>query len=130
MSKALGKFRFLGLMATGALFMASTATAAPGYATSDLNLRAGPGPQYTRIATIPAGTIVEIDDCTSWCTAKYQGYFGWVSAKYIVFGLPDTSGSSARFRFRTPRPDLHRGGWCPGPGMGAPCIDPFWNNGQ
>lgn len=69
-----------------ALAAPAAASAATGHTTGSVNLRAGPGTQYGRIAVIPAGARVEVFGCSSWCTVSYQGYRGWVSAKYIATG--------------------------------------------
>ncbi len=62
------------------------ATAAPGVAKGSVNLRAGPGTNYVRIATIPAGARVNILRCGRWCELVYAGRKGWASASYIARG--------------------------------------------
>jgi uncharacterized protein YraI len=60
----------------------------PGYVTSNLNLRAGPGVDYPVVETIPAGEPVDIEGCTSqfgWCSLNYRGEYGWASANYLRF---------------------------------------------
>jgi len=76
------------LYAAGALaaslVWSGTALAVPGEATGDVNMRTGPGTQYQRIATIPAGAPVEVLGCPSWCQVVYAGRQGWVSSNYVA----------------------------------------------
>ena len=75
-------------------FLAITlgATAAPGIAKGSVNLRAGPGINYARIATIPAGAPVSILRCGQWCELVYAGRKGWASASYIARGAVPRGG--------------------------------------
>lgn len=64
------------------------AAAADGYVTADVNLRAGPDPEYPRIVTLRVGTPVSIQGCVdgySWCDVVAAGYRGWVAADYVEF---------------------------------------------
>jgi len=66
--------------------LAAPALAAPGFATGDVNLRAGPGTSYPRVVTVPRGAAVEILGCLqgySWCDVGFNGVRGWVSANYL-----------------------------------------------
>jgi hypothetical protein len=46
-------------------------------------LRAGPGSTFSEIAHMPAGTKVEVTDCTGgWCQVEFNGITGFV-------GIPD-----------------------------------------
>ena len=64
----------------------SSALAAPGVAKGSVNLRTGPGTNYARIATIPAGARVNVLRCPRWCEVVYAGRKGWASAAYIARG--------------------------------------------
>ena len=77
------------------------ANAATAFATGDVNLRTGPGTQYSKIVVVPAGARLQVYGCTSWCSANYLGYRGWVSAKYIALG-----GYRAPVRLFRPSPPL------------------------
>src|SRR5690606_2497525 len=62
------------------------AEAANGYATGNVNLRAGPSTDYPVVVTIAAGAPVNIYGCLSgysWCDVGYAGTRGWVSASYL-----------------------------------------------
>lgn len=83
-----------------AVGLAGFAAAAPGAAKGNVNLRTGPGTNYARIATIPAGAPVNVLRCGRWCEVVYGGRKGWASAAYIARGgaprggyvvLPDQS---------------------------------------
>ncbi|WGD31589.1 SH3 domain-containing protein [Ancylobacter sp. WKF20] len=73
------------LMVAAGLLMAGTvaASARPAVATTDLNIRSGPGTRYAVIGSLPAGTQVNTGGCAgSWC--RVGG--GFVSASYLAFG--------------------------------------------
>ena len=62
----------------------SGGVAAAASATTDLNLRSGPGPDYQSIAVIPAGAPVDVLGCSgSWCQVSYAGRAGFASANYL-----------------------------------------------
>jgi uncharacterized protein YraI len=65
----------------------STASASsPGYVTTNLNLRAGPGTQFPAVAVFPAGSRVNVIGCTrgfSWCDVSARGIRGWVSGAFL-----------------------------------------------
>ena len=64
------------------------AHAADGYVTGNVNLRAGPDGQYPLIFTIPAGSAVSVQGCTSgweWCDVIVRGNRGWVDGYYIQY---------------------------------------------
>ncbi|PWJ82243.1 SH3 domain-containing protein [Pseudaminobacter salicylatoxidans] len=80
---------FLPIAAVGALF-ALTGTALADTAVSavtDLNVRAGPGPQYPIIGLLAAGQRATLNGClenSKWCTiAEAQGQ-GWVYSDYVT----------------------------------------------
>ncbi|MHB0677978.1 SH3 domain-containing protein, partial [Roseomonas mucosa] len=78
----------LGLGLGLALGVVAPASAAPGYATGDVNLRAGPGTAYPRVATIGAGAPLEIFGCLdgyNWCDVGAGGMRGWVSGSYLQY---------------------------------------------
>ncbi|ATR22596.1 putative membrane spanning protein [Roseomonas mucosa] len=78
----------LGLGLGLALGVVAPASAAPGYATGDVNLRAGPGTAYPRVAMIGAGAPLEIFGCLdgyNWCDVGAGGMRGWVSGSYLQY---------------------------------------------
>jgi uncharacterized protein YraI len=89
MSKFRNAVAGLGLLA--AMFLGTgTAMAAPvpvpGYTTTALDLKAGPGASYPVVATIPAGDSVTIYGCLSgwsWCDVGWQGDRGWAAGRYL-----------------------------------------------
>lgn len=79
------------LAATAAICLASAALAEGGLATSDLNLRAGPGTAHAVLATIPRGGEVEIIGCLrslDWCEVRWRGARGWASAGHLAVPRP------------------------------------------
>ena len=73
----------MAAVAAAAMTWSAAAAAAPGVATGNVNMRTGPGTNYSTITTIPAGAPVEVLQCTSWCELVYGGTRGWASANYI-----------------------------------------------
>lgn len=108
------------LAATAAASAATMVTA-----TTDLNVRAGPGPQHPVVGVIGAGQGATLDGCirgSKWCTVN--GGEGWVYSDYLVgeFGgasvvvteLPTDSGITY-----VPAPDSGAGGALTGAAAGA-----------
>jgi uncharacterized protein YraI len=80
----------------------SAGVAAAASATTDVNLRAGPGPDYQAIGVIPAGAPVAVMGCSgSWCQVNYAGRAGYASASYLS---GDGDGSAA---IMTPRAQVY-----------------------
>lgn len=62
-------------------------------AVTDLNVRAGPGPQYPVIGVLAAGQSATLNGCienSKWCTIAEAGGQGWVYSDYVT---ADFSGS-------------------------------------
>ncbi|WP_454853206.1 SH3 domain-containing protein [Rhizobium binxianense] len=78
---------FLKIAAAGLLMLApAVAEAAEGYATANVNMRAGPSTQYPAVTVIPAGESVEIHGCLAdvpWCDVEFYGGRGWVAGRYV-----------------------------------------------
>ncbi|MER9332213.1 DUF1236 domain-containing protein [Mesorhizobium sp. M0152] len=63
--------------------MADTAVSA----VTDLNVRAGPGPQYPVIGVLAAGQSATLSGCmenSKWCTIAEAGGQGWVYSDYVT----------------------------------------------
>lgn len=73
--------------ASGALILsANAASAAQAYATTNVNMRAGPATDYPVVTTLAAGEVVAIYGCLadrSWCDVSTPGNRGWVSNDYL-----------------------------------------------
>ncbi|GLS30137.1 SH3 domain-containing protein [Mesorhizobium albiziae] len=73
--------------ALGMLAMSGAAFAASATATTDLNIRAGPGPQYEVVGVVGAGQATEITGCldgSKWCQIASNGGKGWVYSDYLT----------------------------------------------
>ncbi|HRP78190.1 MAG TPA: DUF1236 domain-containing protein [Aquamicrobium sp.] len=69
-----------------ALGLSAPALAQSVTATTDLNVRAGPGPQYPVVGVIAAGEGAELNGClenSKWCSLATAGGEGWVYADYV-----------------------------------------------
>ncbi|MFD0987622.1 SH3 domain-containing protein [Methyloligella solikamskensis] len=85
-SKLARSFAVLAVAAVAGLF-ASSADAGQAHTTADLNLRTGPGTQYQIIATMPAGSRIDIGDCAdNWCAVEWRGQDGFASMVGLAGG--------------------------------------------
>ena len=76
-----------GIAAAALLGSSIAALAAPAYATSNVNVRSGPGTGYGQVDVLRRGDSVDIDYCRgSWCFVNKSGPDGWVSASYLSRG--------------------------------------------
>lgn len=81
---------FLAVLASSGSALAQTAATA----TTDLNIRSGPGPQHSVIGVINADESVTVNGClqgSKWCTISHDGGQGWVYSDYLT---ADVSGSA------------------------------------
>lgn len=78
---------WMKITAVAALLMApAVAEAAEGFATANVNMRAGPSTQYPAVTVIPAGESVEIHGCLAdvpWCDVEFYNGRGWVAGRYV-----------------------------------------------
>ena len=108
-----GGFAALALLATTA-----AASAAPAYATGNVNVRSGPGTYYGAVDTLRRGDQVDVLQCQgSWCYVEKRGPDGWVSANYLARGGNDWDDEDDWDYPRPPRPPH----WNPNP------RPPHWN---
>ena len=80
--------RLIPIATAFVLFLPGAALAARGYATSDVNMHAGPGNEYPIVDRIPAGAHVNIHGCLgdyAWCDVSWRVDRGWVSANYLDY---------------------------------------------
>jgi uncharacterized protein YraI len=86
------KQRFLSLGLAAALVIGGSAgaLAAPAYADTPLNVRAGPSASAPIVDVLRRGERVDVDYCRgSWCSISKPGPDGWVSARYLARGGGD-----------------------------------------
>jgi uncharacterized protein YraI len=65
---------------------ATASASSPGFVTTNLNVRAGPGTQFPAVAVFPAGSRVNVIGCTrgfGWCDVSARGIRGWVSGSFL-----------------------------------------------
>jgi uncharacterized protein YraI len=66
---------------------ASAQTQTLALATTPLNIRSGPGPQYSVIGAIPTNAQAAINGCIQgslWCQVSYNGQQGWAYSQYMT----------------------------------------------
>lgn len=79
----------MAFLASGAAFAQTAATA-----TTDLNVRAGPGPQYPVTGVIDAGAQATIDGCiegSKWCQVTTGSGQGWAYSDYLTADVSGTT---------------------------------------
>jgi hypothetical protein len=64
----------------------------------NVNLRNGPGTDAPILATIPAGSRVQVTDCSEWCTVTWNGQKGFAIARNLDIG------GTRQARARRPQP--------------------------
>src|SRR5450755_19841 len=68
---------------------ASAAQAATSYATTNVNVRSGPGTGYAVVGVLSAGSTVHVNRCNdSWCSIQQGPVQGWASATYLESARP------------------------------------------
>lgn len=78
--------------ASASLLVPMLAHAADAYVTGNVNLRAGPDPEYPLIDQIPAGTEISVQGCTDgweWCDVIVDGDRGWIAGNFIEYEYQD-----------------------------------------
>jgi len=74
------------LAAVAVLSAVSAAFAVDAVATTTVNVRTGPGTDFSIVGQLAAGERVDIRECTSanWCFVNRAGPSGWVSAAFLT----------------------------------------------
>lgn len=83
---------FLAIGMTGLLGLPAKAREVQAVATTDLNMRQGPGTRYRPVLLVPRGARVSVLRCTNgyeWCEINYAARAGWVAARYLRDTRPD-----------------------------------------
>lgn len=84
----------LAAMAAAAMFSTSASAAVMATATSPLNIRSGPGPQYSIIGGIRdhgQATVMGCIQGSYWCQVAYNGRQGWAYSKYLTMPVARAS---------------------------------------
>ncbi len=79
-----------------ALLFSTGAQANSAIATTTINMRSGPGTQYSSLGRIPNGVVINVAGCTNgynWCRVNYRGQEGWASSQYIAVQTGSSSNS-------------------------------------
>jgi len=96
----------LGAVLAGAILVgtAVAALAAPAVATTNVNVRTGPGTGYAVAATLKRGERVNVEGCRAgWCYVSKRGPSGWVSWQYLAeTSRPTRPSPTFKSNFGTP----------------------------
>ncbi|WP_048648068.1 peptidase inhibitor family I36 protein [Nitratireductor soli] len=85
-SVSLSLLALLALGMTGLFALPAKARDVVAVATSDINMRQGPGTRYRPVLLVPRGARVSVLRCTNayeWCEINYAARAGWVAARYL-----------------------------------------------
>ncbi|WP_101339905.1 DUF1236 domain-containing protein [Cereibacter azotoformans] len=61
---------------------------------TDLNLRSGPGSNYTIVGVAPLDALVMVEGCVegaNWCRVNYEGTSGWAAGNYLAMSIEETA---------------------------------------
>lgn len=96
---SVGRLQLVPLALVGAL-SAGAALAEDAIATTELNVRSGPGTSFAVVDVLAANERVTMSECqaSGWCYITHDGPDGWVSASYLapVPGTVETGGADCR----------------------------------
>lgn len=96
----------LPLAAVAFTAMTAIASAQTGaVATTDLNVRAGPGPQYPVTGMIAAGAPADLGGCldnSKWCQVNTADGMGWVYSDYLSIDMNGTASVVTESRSSVP----------------------------
>ena len=114
------KRRVVGMAIVAAtLFTPAIASAATAYVSASVNVRSGPGANYGRLATLPAGITVNAGSCRNgWCQIYNGNSVGFVSARYVRFGSYNGAYAAPSNTTVIVSNDGYDNGWAPGFGLG------------
>jgi uncharacterized protein YraI len=59
-------------------------------ATTDLNVRSGPGPEFSVVGVIQGGGVASVNGCvenSKWCRVDHNGTVGWAYSDYLTANL-------------------------------------------
>lgn len=79
--------RILALSAASLLMATSAFAETQATASTDLNVRSGPGPMFDIVGFIPADGAVTVDGCletANWCKVTHEGVAGWSYGDYLT----------------------------------------------
>ncbi len=85
---------FIAAVAAAAALSAPVSAATLAAAMTPLNIRSGPGPQYSIVGAIPTSGQAIILGCiedSQWCQVSYNGRQGWVYSQYLTASLSGRS---------------------------------------
>ncbi len=81
---------FIAALTAATTLSAAASAATIAAATTPLNIRSGPGPQYSIIGAIPDRGQATVTGCirgSLWCQVNYNGRQGWAYSQYLTARL-------------------------------------------
>ena len=90
----LGRTIFLATVSTVAALSIPASAATVATAMMPLNIRSGPGPQYSIVSAIPIRAQATIIGCIQdslWCQVSFNGQQGWAYSQYLTAQLSGRS---------------------------------------
>jgi uncharacterized protein YraI len=89
-----GRTIFIATVSTVAALSIPASAATVATALTPLNIRSGPGPQYSIVGAIPIRAQATIIGCIQdslWCQVSYNGQQGWAYSQYLTAQLSGRS---------------------------------------
>jgi hypothetical protein len=72
------------------------AAAYQAYVVGPANVRGGPGVRFPVVATVPAGSVLDVGLCRrAWCEVQFMGGAGFIDPVLIVAGAPAAATTAA-----------------------------------
>lgn len=95
---------YVAALMTGSLVPCAAFAATLAVATTDLNIRSGPGPEYPVTGAIAAHSQATIESCVQgsrWCQVTYRGKPGWAYTQYMQAAAVQAPASAVQAPART-----------------------------
>jgi uncharacterized protein YraI len=95
----------MAALAAVAAISTPTSAATLATATTPLNIRSGPGPQYPVIGAIRQNARAVVQGCIAgslWCEVNYLGQQGWAYSQYLAMNVAGQPTVLSQYRTRIP----------------------------
>jgi len=82
-------------------------------ATTDLNMRSGPGPEFSVVDVIQGGGVATINGCvqnSKWCRVNHNGTVGWAYSDYLTASFSGNAAVVTEQRAAVPVVEYEGGG--------------------
>jgi uncharacterized protein YraI len=118
------------LLGAAAVLALSTglAAAVPAEVQRTGHVRSGPGTGHPVVATLPAGTVVDVGRCTSWCRVAFEGGEGYMARSLLALGGTPPAVAVGPTYYDDYYDDYPYFGYAYGPSIGFVHRHPHWRH--